>query len=546
MRFVLLPVAMLALAVAAGVAISAPKTRSALSELDKTGSQTGAPVDYGYGPGQGKPKHLLKSATAGYALGSVPAGGVNAGTEGFFDMPVTWPINGLHAVLLPDGRVMNYGTNQSGAQGAAFVYDVWDPKLGTGTNAHMVLPNTTATDIFCSAQSVLWGTGEVFISGGDKTINGTRNYSINNTTVFAPQTNTIRAATAMTYPRWYPSIVALPKGDMLVLGGRMNMSPDVPATTPELFNPTTGWRVLTGADSPTAFSTTRNLWFYPRAFLARDGKVFIIDNAGHMWSLSTAGNGSITQVAQQTATSNELLPTVMYAPDMLLSLRYSRAVLRINMRKSTAPVVSQVAPIDQVRYWANATVMADGRVFVNGGSTDANVLPGIMPSQIWNPKTGNWSTGASAIIPRLYHSIALLLPDGTILTAAGGSPGPVTNLNAEIYYPPYLYRNDSSGDPVTRPTIESAPAVAKLGQGVTVTVGKKNTIKRVTFVRMGSVTHSFNNDQRFIEASFTQTGQTVVATLPDDPDVMLPGYYMMFVFGKRAPSVAKIMLVTTP
>ena len=51
---------------------------------------------------------------------------------------------------------MNYGTDQAGAQGAQLVYDVWDPNLGTGSNAHTVLPNSTSTDIFCGAQSMMW------------------------------------------------------------------------------------------------------------------------------------------------------------------------------------------------------------------------------------------------------------------------------------------------------------------------------------------------------------------------------------------------------
>ena len=58
--------------------------------------------------------------------------------------------------------------------------------------------------------------------------------------------------------------------------------------------------------------------------------------------------------------------------------------------------------------------------------------------EIWDPATGHWTAGASAAVPRLYHSNALLLTDATVLTGGGGAPGPLANLNAEIYYPPYL------------------------------------------------------------------------------------------------------------
>src|SRR5262249_37559494 len=145
-----------------------------------------------------------------YAFGVVPQGGPLAGTQGFFGSPFSWPINGIHEILLPDGRVMNYGTSPTGAQGAALIYDVWSPTLGTGPAAHNVLPNTTATDIFCGAQSLMWSTGEVLITGGALTVSGTRNYSNNQMTIFSPQSNTIRNGGTMAYPRWYPSITAMP------------------------------------------------------------------------------------------------------------------------------------------------------------------------------------------------------------------------------------------------------------------------------------------------------------------------------------------------
>ena len=90
---------------------------------------------------------------------------------GVFGPVVSWPLIPLHAVLLPGGGVMSYGTDSSGNQGAQLIYDVWTPSLGTGTNAHLVLPNTTSTDLFCSGASVMYN-GSVLTTGGDLTVNG--------------------------------------------------------------------------------------------------------------------------------------------------------------------------------------------------------------------------------------------------------------------------------------------------------------------------------------------------------------------------------------
>ena len=154
---------------------------------------------------------------------------------------MTWPIIPIHAVLLPDGRVMSYGTNQNGAQTGQFNYDVWDPKGGTGAASHTMLPNTTGTDIFCSGQSVISSNvaslnGQVLMTGGDthNLQTGERNFSSDATTIFNPQTNSIRSLQRMVYKRWYPSVITLFTGDKLVLGGREDKAP-TPAITPELF-----------------------------------------------------------------------------------------------------------------------------------------------------------------------------------------------------------------------------------------------------------------------------------------------------------------------
>ena len=105
-------------------------------------------------------------------------------------------------------------------------------------------------------------------------------------------------------------------------------------------------------------------------------------------------------------------------------------------------------------------MMADGKVVVTGGSRVHKQLDGAnFNALIWNPGTGKWTVGAATGSgkARLYHSTALLLPDASILVGGGGAPGPQTNLNAEIYYPPYLF--DTVGNRAIRPKLLTLPSV---------------------------------------------------------------------------------------
>src|SRR5512132_4550298 len=412
-----------------------------------------APLDYGFGPGVGvrpdRNRKAVQEMMAAPSAAAAPVAGANAHLTGVFGAPVTWPLIGLHVVLLPDGRVMSYGSTAQGKAGGQIIYDVWDPTLGTGTEAHLVLPNTTETDIFCSGQSVISASGEVLIVGGTTTINRVRNFSTQQTTIFHPRTDqtpdSIRAAETMVFPRWYPSVVSLPTGDKLILGGRQDQAPDVAVPTPEVYGQGTGWRTLWGATSDAAFGTGTYNWYYPRAFVTPGGRVFVLGHSGKTFYLDPAGNGTITQLAQTTLAGDGKLPSVMFAPGNILSVRNQQKVIVVDVN-GAQPVVGTSQNIDQVRLYSNATVLADGKVLVTGGSAVANQLTGVAyAAMLWDPATGQWTLGASAVKPRLYHSIALLLPDGSVLTGAGGAPGPVNNLTMEVYYPPYLF--DASGQP---------------------------------------------------------------------------------------------------
>lgn len=535
---------------------------AALLELDEPDRP--GPVDYGYGPNAGKRgwkgvRAVRKAARKLARRATEPVAAIarttlaplvegldgelsEAPLKGAFGPTITMPLIPIHAAVLPDGRILSYGTTATGKQGAQFVYDIWDPELGTDAASHLVLPNTTAVDMFCSAQTLLAATGDVLITGGDQTVAGKRNYSNQQTELLRASTNVLEAGAPMAFKRWYPSLIALASGDVLVLGGRQDFG--VPTSTPEVFKPGEGWRTLTAVADENAYGSVGNAWYYPRGFQAPNGNVFILTYAGRAYSLNVTGEGSLSRVipTMPAGAGTPLLPTLMFQPGKLLSIRRDQRVVVVDIN-GAKPVVAPTANISQDRLWSNATVLADGKVLVTGGSAVANEAVDVAyHTEIWDPATGAWTRGAEAAVPRLYHSTALLLPDARVLVAGGGAPGPVKNLNAEIYYPPYLYAAD--GSPAVQPVILSAPTTARLGEPATVMVEEGVEITRVALVRTGSTTHAFNADQRFLPVGFTQRGVQITIDMPADPNVALPGYYMLFVIDRNGvPSAARIVQV---
>ncbi len=161
---------------------------------------------------------------------------------------------------------------------------------------------------------------------------------------------------------------------------------------------------------------------------------------------------------------------------------------------------------------------------------------------MWNPDTGVWTRGASAVKARLYHSTALLLPDATVLVGGGGAPGPQNNLNSEIYYPPYLFA--AGGTLAQRPVIDAAPDVVDIGQTFQLQVSGATPVSRVVMVKTGSATHGWNMEQRFIELAFAADGNQLSVQSPAHAAEAPPGFYMVFVLNAAGvPSEAKIVRV---
>jgi hypothetical protein len=487
---------------------------------------------------------------------SVLAAGSQLHLTGRFEPVHNWPIIPIATMLMPDGRVFAYGTTPSGIQDAKLNYAVWDPSLGYGDDAFQLLVNTTSTDIFCAAQAMIPTTGQALILGGDALVNTKRNYANSDVNIFDPATDTlIRQSQSMAFKRWYATAVTMPNGEHVVLGGRNDRffegTATIPATEntyspiPEVRSVAGNWRTLTTASSEAAYgSLGGSAWYYPRAWVNPQGKIFILNNNGQMFQLDTSGTGTLTKYVKRTLPSRTYYPSVMFAPGKVLSVRNDRAAVTVDFNGTGEPVVSSAGSLVKDRQYGSATVLADGRVWINGGSSTGNTLEGAsLDSELWDPKTGNWTTVASATKARLYHSSSLLLLDGSVLTAGGGAPGPATQLNGEIYYPPYFFRKDGSGELVPRPKIVHAPTTM-IGWDQDFSIQATHNIARVTLVRVGASTHNFDNETRFFDLPVSEIGMIVTVRTPASSFILPPGFYMIFAWNPwGTPSVAKIIQI---
>ncbi|MGL4400168.1 MAG: putative Ig domain-containing protein [Luteolibacter sp.] len=457
------------------------------------------------------------------------ATGTGPDARGTWSPIIAWtPHIPVTASVLPNGKLLTFASNQRTTfpSGPEFTYAaVWDPATGQFTEV-----NNTRHDMFCGGTALL-PDGRLVVNGGRAT---TRLSSI-----FDWRANQWNALPNMNDPRWYNTSVALPDGGVFTVSGSGG------SNTAELWNEATGWRRLSGIGwgAVTSQPGYINIW-HPFLMLAPGGNLFHFGPTDQMNWVTTSGTGSLTPSGNNVPGTHypKEGAWAMYNEGRILVAggganttsgsdsttgTSSTASYKVDLRGST-PVVSSLSPMALARQFHNPVVLPNGEVMVIGGnggrkfSDSASVLT----PEIWNPETETWRTTANHAVPRNYHSVALLLPDGRVWSGGGGLGGNAADhRDAEIFTPPMLY--NASGTLASRPVISSMPS--KVGVGTNFTVNATSGLSRFTMIRVSAATHSMNTDQRFLEASFTETSPGIYQiNARRNANVLLPGYWMLF------------------
>jgi FtsP/CotA-like multicopper oxidase with cupredoxin domain len=445
----------------------------------------------------------------------------------------------VHFALLHTGKVLIFsGSGNYPPRHDTHTYGsvLWDYDAGVFT------PVPISYDVFCAGQATL-PDGDLVAAGG------TKNYD--NPWEGAPEAALFDTTgeqwtnvASMADGRWYPTLVSLGDGTVIAFSGT-NQAGTGLNTVPEVFHPDTGgW-------TATPHLRTPGWPLYPHLFLLTDGRLFFtgasLGNTSMGGQILTLATGTAAPVPGLTLADNRdqaasvLLPPAQAQRIMVMGgwgAAGATANTDIVDLSTVNPAYAPTMSMLHGRTRLNAVILPDRTVLVSGGGAGAESAP-VLEAEIYDPQTGTWSAAATAAVPRLYHSVALLLPDGRVATAGSNPDRGDDELRIEIYHPPYLFRGQ-------RPFIDDAPTDIAYGGQYPLGTPNARNIQWVQLIRPMATTHSCDSEQRLVDVAFTADRPCqLTITIPTEPNLAPPGWWMLTVVDtRRRPSNARWVHLT--
>ena len=512
----------------------------------------------------------------------------DAATKGAWSAPFALPLYAIHAALLPTGEVMLFGppgrrsdTNWSHAI-------LWDPVTGRQELVNPPLApdpmdggELKPANIYCSGQALL-ADGQLLLAGGtlDRFGPGGVARGLERVYSFNPFDETWTAQPDMEEGRWYPTQTLLPDGRQVIISGaKVFVGDDDPAddnNTMEIFNPASNRNErgtiteLAGVRGEPGQPPTSNGELYPHMFVMPSGRALVAGpDPADSWYLETPG-GDGTPIEWEQAPNSSIRRT--YGNSVLLPpapgiMSPSSKVMQIGgftrnqFDQSAVDSTEVLDETDPTPSWdvtnpdlnvnrahQNTVLLPDGSMVAVGGGKGGSPDPYYSTTEAHKqvelydptaPAGDRWRLGAAQAEKRAYHSVAVLLPDGRVVSA--GDDGNTTKSiageldTAEVYEPPYLFRGP-------RPTISWSPSATSWGRKFAVQSPNAD-VDRAVLIAPGATTHAADMHQRYVPLEFEHRPQGgMELTAPANANVAPPGYYMLFLVNDAGvPSMAKFI-----
>jgi hypothetical protein len=495
----------------------------------------------------------------------------------------------VHTHVLPNGKVLYWGRRidlNSTKPESLHVHEckplIWDPSepgkkpIETPQPTRLKPGSTTEVEkvnVFCGGHAFL-PDGKLLVAGGHDGADGA---GLNQACIYDYEYNTWTALPPMNNGRWYPTVTTLADGTLLVSSG--SYSDDLGSTVnvvPQIWDPKQQgtqkkWRTL---------ELDHVFPLFPCMHVAPDGRVFMSGQNPGTWLLDTSkkGDDAWSECGRRESGFRDYTPSVMYNEGKVIYIggglnkedgKPTDVAEIIDLKK---PEWQKTGRMHYRRRQHNATILADGTVLVTGGTqgggkgwqdgfNDIREGKPVHVAELWNPDTGQWMKLAAEKCDRCYHSTAVLITDATVLSAGGGEYEDSTRYvdypkdihksinqgnyaNGQVFYPPYLFRGPRPE--IAEPSEPSKQIQVQYGNKFCLAVSEEPKIIKVTWIRLSSVTHTNNQNQRINILNFTHEGKKLTVTAPKQPEICPPGHYMLFAISEDGvPSKAKIIQIVS-
>jgi hypothetical protein len=438
-------------------------------------------------------------------------------------------VTGIHAIMLPTGKVLFFTYGPSPVGMAA----VWDP--ATGQRRRVDPPG--GDNLWCGGQTLL-ADGRVLVAGGNAPKTSELFNGLDTIYTFDPWTETWTFQGRMREGRWYPTTTTLPDGRVLITSGRLrdgsgNINEDVDVFTP---NP-----------DPTKRGTIETVgrqWLnlYPQQHVIPDGRVLVSGPTGVDVGIFNPSGWGFSPLSRKPA-GNHWAGSAVLLPDGPSGS--SKVMVIGGVNEDLVELIDAAdlgagwrrrASLPQPRHNTNSVLTPDGAVITIGGNLEDNYISPQKEALRYDPAADTWTPMAAQAEERGYHSTALLLPDGRIVSAGDDGPSDLGGQSDEIevFSPPYLFKGP-------RPQITSAPD--EVPYGSTFGVGTPDgDVAKAVLVAPGATTHANDMHQRLVPLAMTPTAGGLQLTAPANTSIAPPGHYMLFLVNAAGvPSVARFV-----